>query len=465
MEQAQDIADGAYRFLGNARFERDGAIMYSDSAYFYGKRNVLEAFSRVHLVQGDTIDLYGDYLIYDGNTKIAKILRNVRLIGRNTELKTSELEFNVGTSTGYYMRHADIKSGENALESLKGYYYARKEMYYFTDSVVLSNPDYTIYSDTLRYHTPTSVAYFYGPSEIIGDSSYIYCEDGWYNTETDVSMLKQKALVRNKKQTIKGDSLYYERNTGFGEGYNNIEVFDEEQNIILRGNHALINQKKDSALLTQKAVFIYITNESDSVFIHADTLRAEPDVNGYRKLRAYYGVKLYKSDLQGVCDSLFYSTTDSILKLYDEPILWSGENQLSAEYIEVWTKGRQISQLHMKRTAFMINQEDSTRFNQIKGKNMIGYFKNNEPYKVDVKGNGQTVYYAKDKEELVGVNIAQSSNITIHLKDKKPDDIRFYIKPSGVTYPLEKAPPEQLILRDFKWKDELRPKSKEDIFK
>ncbi len=163
MEQAQDIADGAYRFLGHARFKREGAIMYSDSAYFIRPKNILEAFSRVHLVQGDTIDLYGDHLIYDGNTKIARILGRVKLVGRNTELRTTELEFNLSTSTGYYTRHADIESGENKLKSRKGYYYSRQEMYFFNDSVVLKNPEYTIYSDTLRYHTPTKDCLFLWP--------------------------------------------------------------------------------------------------------------------------------------------------------------------------------------------------------------------------------------------------------------------------------------------------------------
>jgi len=465
MEQAQEIANGAYRLIGNVVFEHGGAIMYCDSAYHYGAKNSLEAFSRVHLVQGDTIDLYGDYLTYDGNTKITRILRNVRLIGRNTELRTQELEFNVGTNTAYYRNHADIKSGDNNLNSRIGYYYSRSEMYYFTDSVVLRNPDYTIYCDTLRYHTATKVAYFFGPTEIIGDSSYIYCEDGWYNTETDISMLKQNALVRNKQQTVKGDSLYYERNTGFGEAYYNIEVLDEEQNVILRGNHALINQKTDSAQLTNNAVFIYITSDADSVFVHADTLKATPDSAGFRELRAYYGVRLFKSDLQGKCDSMFYSTSDSILKLYDEPVLWSGENQLSADYIEIWTRNKQVDQVHMSRTAFMINEEDSGKFNQIKGKSMIGYFRNSEAYKIDVKGNGQTVYYAKDKTELIGVNVAQSSDLTIYLRDNKPDNIRFYVKPNGTTYPLGMAPEEELILKDFKWLDTLRPLDKNDIFR
>jgi hypothetical protein len=174
---------------------------------------------------------------------------------------------------------------------------------------------------------------------------------------------------------------------------------------------------------------------------------------------------MYKSDMQGVCDSLFYSTSDSILRLYYEPVLWSGENQLSAQYIEIWTKNRQIDQVHMQQLAFMISQEDTGKFNQIKGKSMIGYFRNNEAYKVVVKGNGQTIYYAKDKNELVGVNVAQSSNLTIHLKDNKPDDIRFYVKPTGTTYPINMAPKEELILKDFKWLDDLRPRNKEDIFR
>ncbi len=113
----------------------------------------------------------------------------------------------------------------------------------------------------------------------------------------------------------------------------------------------------------------------------------------------------------------------------------------------------------------MINEEDSGKFNQIKGRSMTGYFRNNEAYKIDVRGNGETVYYAKDKNEIIGVNLAQSSNLTIYLKDNKPDDIRFYVKPSGVTYPLGMAPQEELLLKGFKWLDKLRPRTMEDIFR
>jgi lipopolysaccharide export system protein LptA len=464
MEYDQKIAGGAYRLIRNVQFSHEGVLMYCDSAYFYPDVNSLDAFNHVHIVQGDTVNLFGDFLHYDGNSRMAQIRKNVKLVGKNTILTTRALDFDLSRNIGYYKSHADIVSNDNNLSSRQGYYYSKQQMYYFRDSVILRNPKYTIYSDTLQYQTTTRIAYFFGPTEIVSDSNYIYCENGWYNTESNKSMLKQRALVRNTSQTITGDSLYYERETGYGEGYKNIELLDKEQNMILRGNHALINQKENRALLTDSAQFIFITGE-DSVFVHADTLRAVPDSAGRRQLKAYYNVRLFKPNLQGVCDSLYYSTSDSILRLYNKPVLWSGGNQLSAEYIEIWTKNKQLDQLHMQQLAFIINQEDSAKFNQIKGKSMICFFRNNDLYKITVNGNGQTVYYAKDKEQLIGVNIAQSSDLIITVKLNKPDIIRFINKPNAVLYPLGLAPKEELILKDFKWHDSERPKNKLDIFR
>jgi lipopolysaccharide export system protein LptA len=464
MEFDKGIAGGAYRLIGNVSFKHEGALMYCDSAYFYAGSNALDAFSNVHIVQGDTVDLYGEFLHYEGNTRIAQIRQKVRLIGKNTKLVTRALDFDLGRNIGYYKSHADIESGENKLSSRQGYYYSREQMYYFRDSVILRNPDYTIYSDTLQYRTTNKVAFFFGPTRIIGDSSYIYCEKGWYNTETNKSMLKQKAWVRNKKQTIRGDSLYYERETTYGEGFSNIELLDEEQNIILRGNHAFVNQLENRALLTDSAMFIYVM-EDDSAFVHADTLRTMTDSAGHRLLKGYHNVRLFKSNLQGICDSLFYTTRDSILKLYHKPVLWSGGNQLSSEYIEIWTKNREIHELHMQQLAFMINQEDSMKFNQIKGKSMICHFARNQIYRIDVNGNGQTVYYAKDKDVLIGVNLAQGSDLVIKVKDNKPDNILFITKPSATLYPIGLAPKEELILKDFKWSESLRPVNRFDIFR
>jgi lipopolysaccharide export system protein LptA len=459
----KNIAGGAYRLINHVVFNHKNTVMYCDSAYFFTTINSLEAFKNVHINQGDSVQIYGDYLYYDGNTRLAKIRKNVRLLSSNTRLTSQAVDYDLHNNYGFYTSHADIISGENKLSSRLGYYYSRQNMYQFRDSVVVVNPDYTIYSDTLRYQTVTNTAYFIGPTRIISDSNTIYCERGWYNTGTNISMLKKNASIENRTQTLKGDSLYYERETGQGEAYSHIQLVDKEQNIILHGNYARMNEKKETALLTDSALMIYIT-EDDSIYVHADTLRSEPDSLGKKELRLYYHVKMFKTDLQGKCDSMFYSSSDSILRFFHEPVLWSVNYQLSAEYIEMHLKNRQIHELHLLRTAFIIMQDDTNHYNQVKGKNMICRFRDNELYKINVYGNGQTIYYAKDEESYIGVNKAESSDLIIFFTNKKLEEIRFLKQPSAVLYPLDKAPKEELLLKDFKWQVEARPLNKEDVF-
>ncbi|GAH68303.1 unnamed protein product, partial [marine sediment metagenome] len=265
--------------------------------------------------------------------------------------------------------------------------------------VVVINPDYTIYSDRLKYNTENKITYFYGPTEIFSDSSYIYCERGWYNTETDISQLNQNALVKNSKQTVKGDSLYYEKLTGFGRAVNNVVIIDHEQDIILKGNRGIYYENSDYARLTDRAQFIQITPE-DTLYLHADTLLSELDTSDTKFIKAYYGVKIFKSNLQGKCDSMAYSFADSVIRLYYEPVLWSEVNQISAEYIEIHTEHKQAKTMYLEKSSFIISKEDTSKFNQIKGKNMVCHFRDNELYRIDVKGNGQTVYYPVDEEGI-----------------------------------------------------------------
>ena len=453
------------RLINNVIFTHEGTIMYCDSAYFYSNRNSLDAFSNVYINQGDTVHLYGDLLYYDGNTKIAKVRNNVKLINGETTLTTESLDYNITDGVGYYTQHAFIVNQDNQLESEIGYYYTKADVFEFQDSVVVTNPEYTIYSDRMKYNTETKIAYFLGPTEIISDSSYIYCERGWHNTETDVSQLNQNALVRNTKQTVRGDSLYYEKQTGFGRAINNVEIVDTDQNVILRGNKGIYYENTEYARITEKAMFLQVSSTNDTLFLHADTLLSEVDTSGTKFIKAYYGVRMYKSDMQGKCDSMSYSLADSVIRLYYEPVLWFNDNQISAQYIEIQTENRQPKTMYLYQSSFIINIEDTTKYNQIKGKNMICHFRNNQLYRIDVNGNGQTVYYPKDKEKLIGANKAECSNLILYFKDGEINTISFLNNPDAVLYPLEDAPLNELLLKGFKWLDKLRPQDKEDIFR
>ena len=463
IEYDEELGPDIQKLIGNVEFEHDTYKMTCDSAYFSSKQ-IVDAFGRVHINQGDTLHLYGDYLKYTGEIKLAEVRDNVRLIKKDMYLETQFLDFDMNEDVGYYFHGGKIYNGDNTLKSSKGYFYSREDLFYFRDTVIIKNAQYTMYSDTLKYYTQTKEAHFLGPTEIVGEDDYIYCENGWYNTETDISQFNKDAYLISGSQILKGDSLYYERDNGLGKAFNNVVIIDTVESVVLKGDYGYYLEEPYYALMTKKAEFMQF-QDGDTLYMHADTIVSDLDTSGmYKVINAYHKVKLYRFDLQGKCDSMSYSFVDSIIRLYTEPVIWSEDHQLTADYIEIHTKNNVIDQVQMYSASFIIAMTDSIRFDQIKGKDMIGYFRDNELYQVDVKGNGQTIYFPLDDEELIGVNKAESSDLVILFKDNKPDKIYFLNNPVATLYPPFDLPKEQLYLNNFIWLDKYRPKSKEDIF-
>jgi lipopolysaccharide export system protein LptA len=453
------------RLLGNVRFRHQDAFMSCDSAHFFPDQNMLDAFSHVHIWRGDTLDLYGDFLRYKGENRLAEVRRNVILDTKDTHLTTEYIDYDLNNDVAYYFNGGKIVNGENNLVSELGYYYSREKLFFFKDSVVITNPDYNMYSDTLKYNTESKIAFFLGPTDIISKENFIYCENGWYDTDKDISQFNKNAYLRNKEKTLKGDSLYYERKTGLGKAFINVELIDTAQKAVLMGNYAIYEEKSDYAMLTDSALMIQIEN-GDSLFIHADTLKTVSDTIPEKKIiKAFYHVKIYRSDLQGKCDSLVYSEADSVFRFFGEPVLWTDANQLTAEYIEIETNAKGLNKIDMVSSAFIISKEDTGRYNQIKGRDMQGWFRDNKLYLIDVNGNGQTVYYARDKGQLQGVNKAESANLKISLKERKIDRINFITKPDATYFPLDKFPPAESKLENFRWFEEYRPRNRYDVFK
>jgi len=460
------LGQGAQKLLGNVRFKHEDAIMFCDSAYFYSKSYSLDAFSNVRVEQGDTLFLYGDKLHYEGETRIAKIRKNVKLVDDSTVLLTDYLDYNRETDIAYYLNGGIINEGENELSSLQGYYYTKTEVFYFKDSVVIINPDYTIYSDTLRYNTKTKISYFFGPTEIIGEENYIYCEGGWYDTDKDISLLNKNAYLKSEGRTLKGDTLYYERNTGYGDAKWNVELYDSAQNLTLKGNKGVYYEQDQLATLSDSALMIQVDGP-DSLFVHADTLRSIKDTastSDSKILLAYYHVKIYRTDLQGMCDSLTYIEKDSIFHLFGTPVIWSDENQITAAKIELENRNKQLHKIYLRNIALLIQKIDTVKYNQIRGKNMLGYFRNNKLVRLDVTGNGQTIYYAEDQGSIIGVNRAECSDLIIYLVDNKVSRVNYLVKPSGKYYPLDLLPANQRFLDGFTWNEAWRPTSSKDVF-
>jgi lipopolysaccharide export system protein LptA len=456
------------RLIGNVEVFHNNILMFCDSAYLYAGINQVRAYSNIHMEQGDTLELFGDYLFYDGASEIASVDGNVELIDKETHLFANSVKYNVASKIARYNNKGTIINGDNTLTSTIGIYYVSQNTFHFKDSVKIVNPDYVMTADTMDYNTETETAFFTGPSELEGDSIYIYCERGWYDTKNDISRIWENAIIDNRQQLIHGDSLYYNNKTGYGKSFGNISITDTTNNIIVKGNYAWYYREPEQFMVTDQALFIQIS-KSDSLFLHADTITAktvnDTSVAGYRLIRAYYGCRIFSKDLQARCDSLSYSFQDSVIRLYKYPVIWSEENQLTSDSMAIFTKNRQTDRMELYNSAFVISQVDDLRFNQVKGRTLTGYFRDNELYKINIDGNGETIYYLVDGEEIVGVNKSKCSKIEIYVEDGKITEIYQHQNPEGTIDPPMESQSENLILDGFKWLDNVRPKQIIDIFK
>ena len=458
---------------GNVRFFHDGAFMDCDSAYFNSNKNEMMAFSNIHINRGDTLHLYGDSLHYMGKTKMAEVRRNVKLHDMKTTLNTHYLDFDMAENIGYYKNGGKIVDSANTLVSESGHYYSDTKEFIFTDSVVLTNPDYVMYSDSLTYNSSTEISYFYGPTEIVSDTNYIYCENGWYDTQNDISEFEENAYLVHKYQILKGDSLYYERyhkgRSGMGQAFGNVSMIDTVENIFIYGDYGIYFEEPERAMVTDSALFLQV-EEADTLYLHGDTLQSTMDTSGAHKiLKAYYKVKMYRFDIQSKCDSLVYSFQDSVIRMYYDPVVWSEENQMTAEYIYLYTKNNEVDYVELIDAGYVISEKDTIRYNQMKGTKITGYFKDSELKKVVVKGNAQSLYFPVEEEEpgrekLIGVNKAESTNITMYMEDGEPERIIFQNQPVGTMYPPEYLTPVQLKMSGFHWLSKHRPMNKEDVF-
>jgi lipopolysaccharide export system protein LptA len=466
-EVNEKIDKDLQRLLGNVRLKHKEVTMSCDSAYYFKNKNQVKAFSKIHIEQGDTLDLYGDYLFYDGNSEKALVNGNVELIDKETHLFTDEIEYDITDQIASYKKNGRITNSDNVLTSIIGVYYISDNLFHFKDSVKIVNPDYVMTADTMDYNTNTETSFFTGPTELNGDSLYLYCEKGWYDTKNDITSIWKNAFIDNKQQIIYGDSLFFNNKTGYGESFDNVVIIDTTNNLILKGNYGWYYKQPERFMITDRAVFIQVSN-NDSLFLHADTISAVtvPDTSarGYRLMKAYHNCRIFSEKLQSRSDSLSYSFRDSVIRFYRSPVIWSEENQLTSDSMAVFTKNRQTDRLELYTSAFITSQIDTMRFNQIKGRTLTGYFKNNELYKIDIRGNGEILYYLLDGEFVAGRDQSKCANISVLVDKGKVSEIYEYQNPDGVIDPPELVKPEPLRLKGFNWYETMRPKKKSDIF-
>ncbi len=610
------IMANADRLIGNVKLGHSNVIMYCDSAYSYKDSNMVDAFGHVHIIQADTLHVYGDRIRYDGNSKIAKVKGQVRLVNKSIVLTTDEMDFDMRLNVGYYNNWGKIVDTANVLVSKIGRYYSDEDVCFFKDSVKVTNKDFVLTADTLKYNTHTERVFLVGPTHIAGTTKEgtLYSERGWYDTRTNIAELYKASKIMGKEQTLQGDTIFYSKKEGSGRARSRVILKDTTNHVAITGRTGVYFERTKIAFVTDSAIFMQFSPK-DTLFLHADTLKSIPDVPkkvipkkaekqelvakktnskptdlknsiplkadtliqkvnavkdsvgvkpalaktvtnveksdttrnvkttlnadtaqvsatasvkdtakiasslnksgnialsiqkdtltmkpdsgqvsakkpvtiGIKPLgndslatvsdtlqgkgkeepklfMAYHRVRFYKKDLQGMCDSLSFVMKDSLMRLFNNPVLWSDVHQLTAEKIEYQPHKPDPSIARLENNGFIISKEDTIKFNQISGKTLIGYIYENALRNIEVNGNAITLYYLKNKDHYSGMNKLESSKISVYLMKGAIDSISFFPKPEGKSIPLSELTTDESLLKGFEWRESEKPKSRFDLY-
>lgn len=465
----QRVNPDAQILVGDVAFRHDSMYMYCDSALFYEASNSLEAYGNVRMNQGDTLFLYGDRLYYNGDEMLAKVRDNVVMIDNEMTLTTDSLNYDRILNLGYYFNWGTVEDTLNVLTSEWGEYDTQTNDAVFNYEVTLTNPNFVLTSDTLYYNTKTQVATIVGPSNIEnGRNNHIYSTLGRYYTAGQYAELLNRSVLTSGAKRIVGDSLYYNRLGGYGEAFDNVVMDDFAGKTRLTGDYTFYDELSDSAYATRRAVAIDYS-QGDSMFIHGDTLRLLtrfPDTDSvYRIVQAFRKVRVYREDVQAVCDSLEFNSLDSCMTMYFDPVVWNGSQQVLGEIIRVYLNENTVEWAHVENQALIVEQVGVDRFNQISGREVKAYFVNGNIDKADVMGNVMVVYYYTEAGDSIafGMNTTECSFLTAFMKDRVVDKLFIKEQSNGVFYPIHQVPAGKDKLSNFAWLNKLRPLSKYDI--
>lgn len=454
--------------VGHVRLYHDGMFLDCDSARFYKDDNTFNAYGHVKMVQGDTLTLTSDTLLYDGPMMQAHATGNAVLTHRQTRLITSVIDYDRLEGVGFYPQHGVLYDEDNVLDSDYGQYRPAFSEAVFKDNVVLNNPKFVLKTNELIYYSNTKVARIVSETNIVSsDSTFVYTSRGDYDTQSRRASLMERSHIYKDLRDIVGDSLFCDDNAGVSEAFGNVVLTDVENQCMLTGNYCRYEEQTGMALATDSAV-CYEFSEGDTLFVHADTLKMvtynQKSDSVYRDLFAYHKVRMFRNDFQGVCDSLVSHERDSCTFLYGQPILWSEGQQIFGEEIRVYNNDSTVDWIHIVNQAMTIERLDSASYNQVSSKEMFCYFTNGVMERNNAKGNVYVAYFMEEDDGArIGMNYTETSELDLFMLDKKVDKI-WMAASTGVMYPPFSIPTEKRYLKGFAWFDYIRPKNKDDIF-
>lgn len=469
------------RFYGNVIFKHRGATLYCNTAIQNSTTNLIEAYGKVKINQGDTLTITGDTLYYDGNTRFARVLgRKVVLTDDEVTVTSRKMNYDLNTSKAFYSTRGTIRQDSSILKSNKGTYNTQTKIFNYDGNVTINNPKYDLKTEKLDYDSNTKIATFLTETEVVSDDGTVNASSGTYNLETEETNFQGRSTLVNEDYTLVADTLFFNRGTDSGLAIGRVEFTSLKDNLSINGDRIVRNGATGLTQVTGNSILRNF-EKSDTLYMAADTMYAYEYLNAempvdtaktdslrsQKKLKlliADGNVKLFRSDFQSLTDSLRYDMKDSTITFFQKPILWSNENQLLADTIVAYLRNDKIKDLYLKSSSFVISKDTAQNFNQIKGRQIQAVFDDSTAIeKVLVDGNGESIYFAVDeKNKLIGLNQVVCSKMALSFNQSKVQRIVFMGSPESKLIPPKEIGGNDVKLANFAWRIDEKP-SKESI--
>lgn len=457
---------GATILSGNVEFEHDGARIFGNKVYYFQKEQYIKVFGNVRIIQGDSINLVGNYAEYNAKDKLAFIADQVKLRSKESTLVTDTLFYNRNIQQAYYNSKGVIHSENNVLTSDKGTYDVTQKKFTFRSKVEIKNPTTKLVTNHLDYFESSGHAYVYGKTWIHkSNGDKLYTENGFYDTKNNKSTLRKNPIIYQKNNIIEAEELDYDEKKGYARASNNIKITDTVNNFIVSGHYGEVFREKDSMYITKKALARYLV-EQDTVYLHAKILNiVGPE--GKRIFKGYNDARFFKSDMSGKSDSIVSIQEEGITKFLKRPVFWSNNSQITGDKIFLLADStkKQLDSLKVLNNAFIIQKDTlSTGYNQMKGVNLYGKFKDKKINIIDLVKNTESIYYLYDKLSLIGIEKGVCSRIRLIIENNEIVSITRYDNPDSYIYPEKDFPENARLFRGFLWRGDEEIKSLDDLF-
>lgn len=476
---------------GNVKLKQGTSLFWCDSCVINNNTRIFEAWGRVHINDSDTAHIYASHLRYLIDKKLAFLDGGVKLTDGKGELTTPDLEYDMITNIGIYKHGGKVINKKTVLTSQEGYYYADLHDVYFKNKVELKDPAYFIKTDSLLYNTETQMTRFIAQTYIKDSSGRIIeTKDGFYNLATGKAEFGQNPVIQDGPRIYRARRMAFDDSAGTAQLSGNAIVIDTVQGTTIIAGEIFRDNKRDRFLATKKPLMI-VKQDEDSIYITADTLFSARLTDLYGKkdsilidtikgtkvvsinekdstnryFEAYRNVRVFSDSLQAVSDSLFYSFKDSTFRLFQDPVIWSKDNQITGDTVLVFTKNKKADRLKVFDNSFLVSRTDPGIYNQVKSSRMDGYFNDGIIDSVRAAGFAECIYYIQDEDSAyTGINESKSDILDIYFGNQALQKVVFRSSVTGTIWPMNQKTTEEMRLPNFRWLENRRPKTKFEMY-